>query len=427
MASILDSVADRTKAILGGFMPQQPAQSTFAGGMSYGDPYIDYLANRSLDSNAVDPGDVWNANNEVDPMSAFGGGGSYGDPVAAAVNRTSGNPYAPRVKRPVPTIGTGTGETTNNVYTDLEVRNVQSTPQQEAFLQKFTPIAEDIEKRYGIPQELTIAIAATETGWGSKVPPGNAWFGLKAQSGQPSVNFNTQEVVNGQRVDTNDAFSAYASPEAAADDFARLLTQAPRYKHVMELARQGRVSMLPQALFDAGYATDPNIVTVYKDIMGQSNVNRMTNRYSTFSQGGQGSGSAGGGKGGDLGANALAAGYKYIGTPYVFGSGRNGSTANLDCSSFVSQSFRDVGVKLTPYTDAMINETQAINVKDLQPGDLVFWRWDDPNQPGTKYSHVGIYKGNGVVLNATSPGGVQESFISAFAGTPVFRRVVRRG
>lgn len=431
MTSILDSVAQRTSRVLGGLTGagRGYGDPTSGSGASadYGDPYINYYAQMVLTQPAPSVDDVWTPDNVVDPMSAFEGMGGGYDPVAAAVNRTSGNPYAPKRRLPAQTGQQGASGYTNP-YTDLSVRNVESTPQQEAFLQRFTPIAEQIESKYGIPMELTIAIAATETGWGAKVPPGNAWFGVKAQPGKPSTNFATYEYQNGQRVDQNADFTAYASPEEAADDFARLITGASRYRNVMELARQGRVSELPKALYDAGYATDPNIVRVYGDIMTQSNVNRNTNRFSKFWQQteSQGTGTAGNGSN-PLGIAALKAGAKYIGTPYVFGGGRSGNTSNLDCSSFVSQAFKDVGVNLTPYTDAMVNETQAVDIRNLQPGDLVFWRWDDPKQPGTKYSHVGIYQGNGKVLNATNPGGVQTSLISDFAGTPVFRRVAKRG
>jgi flagellum-specific peptidoglycan hydrolase FlgJ len=423
MASILDDVANKAKAALGGFMPQVYQDETQQDRQSYGDPYLDYFANMALDTPQSDsPADQWGQYTPTDPTDVFSVGGY--NPIDALLNSSPTSPYQPKRKAMTmantgqTALGTETGA---NPYTDLQVHNSNSTPQQEKFLSRFTPIAEDIEKRYGIPLELTIAIAATETGWGAKPHPGNAWFGLKAQAGQPSTTFATQEVgPNGQRYDTTDAFSAYATPEAAADDFARLITQAPRYKYVMELARKGRVSELPKALFDAGYATDPNIIRVYGDIMSQSNVHRTTNKYSSFAQR-QPSGIAGA-----QNSDVLASGYKYLGKPYVFGSGRNGSTANFDCSSFVSQAFKDIGIKLTPYTDTMYNETVEVRPQDAQPGDLVFWRWDDPHQPGTKYSHVALYKGDGQILNATSPGGVQDGYISQFAGTPVFRRAVRK-
>jgi flagellum-specific peptidoglycan hydrolase FlgJ len=418
---LLDSIANRSKSILGPMMPAEPAAEDQAidNAFSYGDPYMDYYANMIMSSSPSDTSATDFAfsggGGEVDPFN-FAMSGDFGqDPVAMAVNRTNANPY----QKQRMTIKGGADNGAVNPYTNLENRPVNSTPQQESFLQRITPIAEDIEKRYGIPLELTIAIAATETGWGTKVSSGNNWFGLKAQAGKPKINLPTTEVENGRVVPQNADFTAYASMSEAADDFAQLLTKAPRYKYVMELARTGRVAEMPKALFDAGYGTDPQLVTTYRDIMTQSNVNRQTNKYSTFSRSEKPGMTGGSG-------SVLDAGRKYIGKPYIFGAQR-GQTTNFDCSSFVSQSFKDIGVKLTPYTDTMFTETDEVRPEDARPGDIVLWRWDDPSQPGTAFSHVALYKGNGQILHATRPGGVQDGYIQQMAGTPFFRRIRKRG
>lgn len=122
-------------------------------------------------------------------------------------------------------------------------------------------------------------------------------------------------------------------------------------------------------------------------------------------------------------SDLIAAGSKYLGRPYVWGGGR-GTTANFDCSSFVSQAVFDAtGKKLTPFTDSIYNETSAVDPRDAKIGDIVLFEWADPNQPGVRFSHTGIYAGNGQILNATSPGGVQYTAMNVFAGRPIFRRV----
>jgi cell wall-associated NlpC family hydrolase len=80
-------------------------------------------------------------------------------------------------------------------------------------------------------------------------------------------------------------------------------------------------------------------------------------------------------------------------------------TPGWDCSSLVAGVFAKQGVKLTPYTDAAYDQTFALEPADQKAGDIVFYKYDDPSQPGVAYPHMGIYLGNGFMADASYSNG----------------------
>lgn len=93
------------------------------------------------------------------------------------------------------------------------------------------------------------------------------------------------------------------------------------------------------------------------------------------------------------GAKALAFAKKQLGERYRYGAA--GPNA-WDCSGLTMKAWAAAGVKLPHNARAQFKRGKKIAKKDLRPGDLVFF------YPGI--SHVGIYAGNGNVVNATRPG-----------------------
>ncbi len=86
-----------------------------------------------------------------------------------------------------------------------------------------------------------------------------------------------------------------------------------------------------------------------------------------------------------------------VGKPYRYG----GSTPQgFDCSGLVNYSFAQVGVRLARDTRTLRGQTVLVGLSALRPGDLVFF-----DQEGKKYSHVGIYLGDGIFVHAPSSGG----------------------
>ena len=85
----------------------------------------------------------------------------------------------------------------------------------------------------------------------------------------------------------------------------------------------------------------------------------------------------------------------FLGVPYVWGGT---SPAGFDCSGFTQYVFLHFGVTLPRVSQEQQNVGTLISRANLQPGDLVFF--------GTPAHHVGIYVGNGKMINAPHTGAV---------------------
>ena len=106
--------------------------------------------------------------------------------------------------------------------------------------------------------------------------------------------------------------------------------------------------------------------------------------------------------GDDVAARALAFARTRLGKPYVWGgTGEPG----FDCSGLTQWAYAAAGVRLPRTAEAQYHATQRVSREELRPGDLVFFCCD-PGQPGVAISHVGLYAGDGQMLNAPSPGAV---------------------
>lgn len=90
-----------------------------------------------------------------------------------------------------------------------------------------------------------------------------------------------------------------------------------------------------------------------------------------------------------VGGQALQAALSKRGDPYVWGAA--GPSA-FDCSGLVVWAYAQEGIALPHYTGDLWNSGVHIPRNDLEPGDLVFFFPD--------ISHVGIYIGNGLMVDA---------------------------
>jgi peptidoglycan DL-endopeptidase CwlO len=109
-----------------------------------------------------------------------------------------------------------------------------------------------------------------------------------------------------------------------------------------------------------------------------------------------------------VGAVALRAALTRRGYPYVWGAA--GPYA-FDCSGLVVWAFAQEGISLPHYTGSLWNSGMHVSRADLEPGDLVFFFAD--------ISHVGIYLGDGLMVDAPTFGQVvqvQPVFWSAYVG-----------
>ncbi|MFJ6439743.1 NlpC/P60 family protein [Streptomyces sp. NPDC091649] len=82
-----------------------------------------------------------------------------------------------------------------------------------------------------------------------------------------------------------------------------------------------------------------------------------------------------------------------IGKPYVWGAS---GPSSYDCSGLTRAAWRAAGVTLPRTTWDQVEVGTRVATSDLLPGDLVFF-YDD-------ISHVGVYKGDGMMIHAPKPG-----------------------
>ncbi|MED3692013.1 LysM peptidoglycan-binding domain-containing protein [Peribacillus butanolivorans] len=116
----------------------------------------------------------------------------------------------------------------------------------------------------------------------------------------------------------------------------------------------------------------------------------------------------------------LAAGAKYLGARYVYGASTS-RTDIFDCSSFTLKAFQAVGISLPRTSSAQSQVGKLVSSNTLQKGDLVFF---DTNNDGV-INHVGIYAGNGQMLNASTSKGVSYANINSSYWEPRFVKAVR--
>ena len=132
----------------------------------------------------------------------------------------------------------------------------------EAFVREIWPHAQTASRATGIPARFIVAQAALETGWGEKIlqhadgrssynvfniKTGSSWQG-------DAVSRTVSEYANGVQYAEPSRFRSYASYAEAFQDYARLLSDSPRYAGVLG---QTEATGFARSLQQAGYATDP--------------------------------------------------------------------------------------------------------------------------------------------------------------------------
>lgn len=99
---------------------------------------------------------------------------------------------------------------------------------------------------------------------------------------------------------------------------------------------------------------------------------------------------------------------KYVGVPYVYGGA---SPSGFDCSGLTQYVYAQLGVSLPHQSGAQRDAGTPVSAAEARPGDLIW-------SPG----HVAIYAGNGMQIEATTPGStVKHSKI--WQNNPTFIRV----
>lgn len=138
------------------------------------------------------------------------------------------------------------------------------TASQGNFVDSHAEAAAKVERTSGIPASYMLGQAGHETGWGKHEikmkggAPSFNLFGIKAGAGWTGkvAEVSTTEYVNGAAKKTVARFRAYDSYEDSFKDYARLITQTPRYAQASQ--QTGSALAFASGLQKAGYATDPD-------------------------------------------------------------------------------------------------------------------------------------------------------------------------
>lgn len=125
---------------------------------------------------------------------------------------------------------------------------------------------------------------------------------------------------------------------------------------------------------------------------------------------------------------AIQVGQTLIGkSPYTWGGGRNQADIDarlFDCSSFVHWMYSQAGVNLGNFSNVttwtLLELGKSVPASEMQPGDLLFFDTEGAN------THVGVYIGNGKMINDQNTYGVSEASVTTGYWSQTFNGNVRR-
>ncbi len=208
------------------------------------------------------------------------------------------------------------------------------------------------------------------------------------QSSDPQAFLNRASIMLQLQQENGTKVNLLAAAEAAAQRAQLTATQEAAQAEKLSVAMSSKVAAI-QAKEDVLNSA------AYKQAFAQF---QQTGKFPNIQMPG----------GNSIGVQALRWALTRQGDPYVWGAA--GPNA-FDCSGLVMWAYAHVGISLDHYTGDQWNEGEHISRSQLEPGDLVFFFPD--------ISHVGMYVGNGYMIDAPTygqPVQVQQVFWSAYVG-----------
>ncbi len=194
------------------------------------------------------------------------------------------------------------------------------------------------------------------------------------QSSNPQAMLNRASILSELQKQNSDQLNLVASARAAAQRASLLAVQEEHRAAKLSAAMQGKVAKIQARENVLNSKAFAQAVAIYN----------KTGKYPNIHVTGD-----------SVGVQALRYALTKVGDPYVFAAA--GPNA-FDCSGLVVWAYAQIGISLPHYTGYLWNSGQHISRADLQPGDLVFFYPD--------IGHVGIYVGNGLMVDAPHTGTV---------------------
>jgi cell wall-associated NlpC family hydrolase len=192
------------------------------------------------------------------------------------------------------------------------------------------------------------------------------------QSGSPQSFLNRASIMVQLQQEDGSKLTAVAAAEAAAQRAKLTAAQQERQAVSLAAAMSKKVAVIQAKEDVLNSSAFSQAMTIYD----------RTHVYPTIQLTGD-----------SVGVQALKWALTRIGDPYVWGAA--GPDA-FDCSGLVMWSYAHVGISLEHFTGDQWNEGEHIPRSELEPGDLVFFY--------PTISHVGMYVGNGLMVDAPTQG-----------------------
>lgn len=144
----------------------------------------------------------------------------------------------------------------------------------QAFIESVQAGAINGWKKYGVLPSITVAQAILESGWGksSLSVQAHNLFGIKGSYNGNSVNYPTQEYINGRYVTIYDAFRAYSNNSQSVEDHGNFLYVNSRYHNLLGQTNYVTVANM---LHSDGYATAPNYASSLINIVQTYNLTQL--------------------------------------------------------------------------------------------------------------------------------------------------------
>ena len=192
------------------------------------------------------------------------------------------------------------------------------------------------------------------------------------QSGNPQSFLDRASIMAQLQQEDGSKLTAVAAAEAAAERARVTAAQQERQAAKLSAAMHGKVASIQAKEDVLNSAAYSQALAIY-DRTGKYPTPQLT--------------------GDSIGVQALKWALSRIGDPYVWGAA---GPDEFDCSGLVMWAYSHVGISLDHFTGDQWNEGEHIPRSELAPGDLVFFF--------PTISHVGMYIGNGLMVDAPTQG-----------------------
>ena len=171
------------------------------------------------------------------------------------------------------------------ILLNVLVANAQRNAAYERYINMYSQMAIEQERKHSVPASITLAQAILESGAGTSylAKEANNHFGIKCQTDwQGARAYKDAEI-------PNECFRKYSSVADSYEDHSRFLTDRPRYERLFSYRKTDYIAWA-KGLQDCGYATDKGyanklirIIELY-ELYQYNSDNRTANRRVTTTQ-----------------------------------------------------------------------------------------------------------------------------------------------